>query len=203
MPLSMSMSLHPALLCVVLAISACRDGLFVEGLALSRRAFVRGVASLATIATIAPSASAVDRQRMTAAAGAAKKKEKEVPSSPDAIAARVDAAWTSARGSAEIGMLYAPRAVVIRSTADRFEEASAFASAGTTLEAQPSVTLTPVSSTRDGRRPDVIHHIFRTCKGGGGGGGGDGACSNGYFRLERVGAEWKIATDVWTLTPLP
>ena len=90
----MLMSLHPALLCVVLAISTCRDGLFVEGLALSRRGVVRGVASIATIAmiaTIAPSASAVDRQRMTAAAEAPKKDETEDPSSPDAIAARVDA----------------------------------------------------------------------------------------------------------------
>ena len=41
----------------------------------------------------------------------------------------------------------------------------------------------------------VIHHIFKTCTTG-------LQCGNGYFRLENVNGDvWKIATDVWTLTP--
>ena len=98
------------------------------------------------------------------------------------------------RGTAALSRLYTTSALVIKPTADRFEPASAFAAAESTLAAQPAVTLSPVSAVREGSH--VIHHIFRTCAAG-------ASCSNGYFRLEqaRDDATWKIATDVWTLTP--
>lgn len=112
--------------------------------------------------------------------------------SPSAIAAKVDADWTNAHGTAELSRLYTPNALVIKSTADRFEPAAVFAAAESTLKAQPDVTLTPISAERDG---SVVHHIFRTCTAG-------GSCGNGYFRLEQqTRGAWKIATDVWTLTP--
>ena len=112
---------------------------------------------------------------------------------PMEIAAKVDADWTTAHGTAAISQLYTPDAVVIKGSADRFEPAVSFAAEESTTTAKPSVTLTPVSAERRG---DTIHHIFKTCT------VGEPSCGNGYFRLEKRGeAGWRIATDVWTLTP--
>lgn len=115
------------------------------------------------------------------------------PQTPMQIAAALDSAWSKAHGTAELARLYAPKAVVIKSSADEFEPAATFAAAESTLAAQPDVTLTPLSVYE--APAGVIHHVFRTCTTG-------GRCGNGYFRLEKVGGSWKIATDVWTLTPL-
>ena len=89
--------------------------------------------------------------------------------------------------------IYTPSAVVIRASADGFEPAKSFIAAELgTLQTKPDISLRPVSADRDGK---VIHHIFKTCTTG-------LQCGNGYFRLENVNGDvWKIATDVWTLTP--
>mmetsp|Transcript_20669 Transcript_20669/g.68260 ORF Transcript_20669/g.68260 Transcript_20669/m.68260 type:complete len:189 (+) Transcript_20669:109-675(+) len=83
---------------------------------------------------------------------------------------------------------------VITASADRLEPAADFAAAEASSPTPAAVKLTPLWAEREGE--GVIHHLFETCTAG-------GSCGRGYFRLEqaRGSAAWRIATDVWTLTP--
>ena len=113
---------------------------------------------------------------------------------PLEIAAKVDADWSAAHGTAALSRLYTPGGRVITASADRLEPAADFAAAEASSPTPAAVKLTPLWAEREGE--GVIHHLFETCTAG-------GSCGRGYFRLEqaRGSAAWRIATDVWTLTP--